>query len=116
MTDDRGRYVIPDLPKANYDVWVRGYGLVDSSKVQAAPGKTMNLTAVAGAESARGSGILSGQLLVSLLQVPPKTDFPGTGAKGNGIAEGDDEPAGVHHAAESRRLRSVPSDGQQGHA
>ena len=29
-TDDRGRYLIPDLPKANYDVWVRGYGLVDS--------------------------------------------------------------------------------------
>src|SRR5271157_6606709 len=34
VTDDRGRYVIPDLPKANYNVWVRGYGLVDSAKVQ----------------------------------------------------------------------------------
>src|SRR5262249_46881476 len=33
VTDDRGRYVVPDLPKANYDVWVRGYGLVDSPKV-----------------------------------------------------------------------------------
>ena len=32
VTDDQGRYVIPDLPKANYDVWVRGYGLVDSPK------------------------------------------------------------------------------------
>ena len=30
VADDRGRYLIPDLPKANYDVWVRGYGLVDS--------------------------------------------------------------------------------------
>ena len=29
VTDDQGRYVVPDLPKANYDVWVRGYGLVD---------------------------------------------------------------------------------------
>ena len=38
VTDDRGRYVVPDLPKANYNVWVRGYGLVDSPKVQAAPG------------------------------------------------------------------------------
>src|SRR5277367_4003895 len=26
VTDDQGRYVIPQLPKANYDVWVRGYG------------------------------------------------------------------------------------------
>src|SRR5262245_47464099 len=40
VTDDRGRYVLPDLPKANYDVWVRGYGLVDSQKVKSAPGKT----------------------------------------------------------------------------
>src|SRR6202165_402837 len=37
VTDDQGRYLIPDLPKANYSIWVRGYGLVDSAKVQAAP-------------------------------------------------------------------------------
>src|SRR5688572_20152110 len=30
VTDDQGRYVLPDLPRANYDVFVRGYGLVDS--------------------------------------------------------------------------------------
>jgi hypothetical protein len=30
VTDDRGRYLVPDLPKASYSVWVRGYGLVDS--------------------------------------------------------------------------------------
>ena len=40
VTDDQGRYVIPDLPKANYKVWVRGYGLVDSAKVDGTPGKT----------------------------------------------------------------------------
>src|SRR5262245_60310199 len=33
VTDDQGRYVIPDLPNANYQVWVRGYGLADSPKV-----------------------------------------------------------------------------------
>src|ERR1051325_10262737 len=33
VTDDQGRYLVPDLPKANYDIWVRGYGLVDSPKV-----------------------------------------------------------------------------------
>src|SRR5919107_1187643 len=46
VTDDQGRFVIPDLPKANYDVWVRGYGLVDSPKSKAAPGKTLSLKAV----------------------------------------------------------------------
>src|SRR6266852_1669597 len=46
VTDDQGRYVVPDLPKANYTVWVRGYGLVDSPKVKAVPGKILNLKAV----------------------------------------------------------------------
>ena len=40
VTDDQGRYLVPDLPKGNYDVWVRGYGLVDSTKVKATPGTT----------------------------------------------------------------------------
>ena len=35
VTDDGGRYVLPDLPKASYSIWVRGYGLVDSPKVKA---------------------------------------------------------------------------------
>ena len=46
VTDERGRYVIPDLPKANYRVWVRGYGLVDSEKVAAQPGQHLDLNAV----------------------------------------------------------------------
>src|SRR5947209_4640962 len=45
VTDDMGRYLVPDLPKANYSIWVRGYGLVDSPKVQSSPGKTVNLKA-----------------------------------------------------------------------
>jgi hypothetical protein len=46
VTDDRGRYLMPELPKATYSVWVRGYGLVDSTKVQITPGKLLNLRAV----------------------------------------------------------------------
>src|SRR5260370_42300541 len=46
VTDDQGRYVIPDLPKANYVIWSRGYGLVDSAKTASEPGKTVNITAV----------------------------------------------------------------------
>ena len=38
VTDDRGRYLLPDMPNASYNVWVRGYGLVDSPKRQAKPG------------------------------------------------------------------------------
>ncbi len=46
VTDDQGRYLIPDLPDASDDWWVRGYGLVDSEKLRASPGMTRNLTAV----------------------------------------------------------------------
>src|SRR2546421_5832489 len=46
VTDDRGRYVMPELPKAGYSVWVRGYGLVDSPKVRTTPGKLLDLNAV----------------------------------------------------------------------
>ena len=39
VTDDAGRFLLPDLPSATYDVWVRGYGLVDSEKVQLSPSR-----------------------------------------------------------------------------
>ena len=64
VTDDQGRYLIPDLPRANYQLWVRGYGLVDSPKVRAKPGQHLNLTATLGAERGRGSALLSCDLLV----------------------------------------------------
>src|SRR5262249_19661376 len=45
VTDDQGRFLIPELPKANYVVWARGYGLTDSAKTTSEPGKTVNITA-----------------------------------------------------------------------
>ena len=45
VTDDQGRYVIPDLPRARYSVWARGYGLVDSAKVTSEPGTIVNVAA-----------------------------------------------------------------------
>ena len=51
VTASRGRYVIPELPTASYSVWVRGYGLVDSPKLRAAPGTTLKQTAVIAADA-----------------------------------------------------------------
>ena len=31
VTNDQGRFMLPELPRANYKVWVRGYGLADST-------------------------------------------------------------------------------------
>src|SRR5262245_29551053 len=86
VTDDAGRYVVPDLPKANYSVWVRGYGLVDSQKVRTAPGKTVNLTAVIAPNAQAAAQYYPAGYWFSLLSVPAKSEFPGTGDKGNGIA------------------------------
>src|SRR5580704_11786433 len=67
-TDDQGRYVIPELPKATYEVWVRGYGLVDSPKVKAAPGKMLNLTAVIAPDAHAAAQYYPAAYWYSLLQ------------------------------------------------
>ncbi len=85
-TDDQGRYVIPDLPKGNYEVWVRGYGLVDSEKVKAAPGKLLNLKAVVAPDAKAAAQYYPANYWFAMLEVPPKSDFPGTGPNGNGIS------------------------------
>jgi hypothetical protein len=85
VTDDQGRYVLPDLPKANYKVWVRGYGLVDSPKVDAAPGKIVNLTAVKAPNAAAAAEYYPPIYWLSMAKMPEKSEFPGTGQPGNGI-------------------------------
>jgi hypothetical protein len=86
VTDDRGRYLVPDLPKANYEVWVRGYGLVDSPKVKSATGKNLNLTAVIAPDKKAAVQYYPALYWFAMLQIPPKSDFPGTGPSGNGIS------------------------------
>jgi hypothetical protein len=76
VTDDRGRYLIPDLPQANYSVWVRGYGLVDSPKVQTARGKTLNLKALPAPDPAAAAQYYPPIYWFSLLRVPAKSEFP----------------------------------------
>ena len=88
VTDDRGRYVIPDLPQANYNVWVRGYGLVDSAKVRSARGRTVNLTAVIAPNAKAAAEYYPSNYWYAMMRVPAKSDFPGTGPQGNGIAAG----------------------------
>ena len=87
VTDDDGRYVLPQLPKANYKIWVRGYGLIDSQPIQATPGKTVNLTAEVAPNPRAAAEYYPAVYWFSLLWVPDKGEFPGTGPKGNGIPE-----------------------------
>jgi hypothetical protein len=103
VTDDRGRYVIPELPKASYSVWVRGYGLVDSPKRRAAPGATLNLTAVAAPDPRAAAEYYPAGYWYSLMRIPAETEFPGTGPEGNGISP--------NVKSQAQWLRSVKSGG-----
>jgi len=86
VTDERGRYVIPDLPKAKYKVWTRGYGLLDSKAIDAVPGKVANLTATLAPDPRAAADYYPANYWYALLHLPPADQFPGTGPKGNGIA------------------------------
>ena len=86
VTDDQGRYLIPDLPDANYTVWVRGYGLVDSEKKKTKPGVNLNLTAVMAPSPGAAAEYYPAGYWFSLVDVPAKSEFPGTGPEGNGIS------------------------------
>src|SRR6266478_996089 len=85
VTDDQGRYVLPDLPKAKYKIWVRGYGLVDSAKVDGEPGKILNLTAVVAPNLAAAAQYYPAIYWFAMIRIPDQSKFPGTGPNGNGI-------------------------------
>ena len=86
VTGDGGRYLIPDLPDATYDVWVRGYGLVDSDPVTAVPGDTVDLEATVAETPAEAARVYPANYWYSLIRPPATDEFPGTGEDGNGIA------------------------------
>ncbi len=78
VTDDKGRYVIPDLPVANYQVWVRGYGLVDSAKMRAKPGQILNLTATPAPDAASAAHYYPAIHWFTMMKIPPAKDFGGS--------------------------------------
>jgi hypothetical protein len=87
VTDDRGRFVVPDLPKANYTVWARGYGLVDGPKVTTAPGKVVNLTATLAPNDAAAAEYYPAIYWFSMLKIPGAADFGGEGRIPKGITQ-----------------------------
>jgi hypothetical protein len=86
VTDDRGRYLIPDLPKAKYAIWARGYGLLDSPKVETEPGKIVDLKPSVAPDKKAAAQYYPANYWYALLEVPGENEFPGTGDTGNGIS------------------------------
>ena len=89
VTDDEGRFVLPELPEATYSIWVRGYGLVDSAPLQEAPTTTdLSLRATVASTPQEAARIYPANYWLSLLEPPAESEFPGTGPDGNGISPG----------------------------
>ena len=89
VTDDQGRFVVPDLPAATYSVWARGYGLVDSAKATARPGQRLALTAVPARTPAEAAQYYPAIYWYSMLKIPSDADF----ASRNGIGPNIDKQA-----------------------
>ena len=70
VTDDEGRYLLPDLPDATYDVFVRGYGLVDSTRVKSTPGHILDLTALIAPDATAAAAVYPANYWLALIEVP----------------------------------------------
>ena len=112
VTDDRGRYVMPELPQANYQVWVRGYGLVDSLKVAATPGKTLDLKAVIAPSAAAAAEYYPPIYWYSMLKIPAKSDFPAGPMKTQPEWLNQIKTTGCMscHAIGTKGMRTMPKD------
>ena len=88
VTDDSGRFVVPELPMVTYRVWVRGYGLVDSTPIKARPGEyELTLQAAVAATPAEAARVYPADSWLALIEPPAAKEFPGTGPTGNGISQ-----------------------------
>ena len=88
VTDERGRYVDPrpaesQLPGLGARLWPGRL----RRRWRPQPGKPLNLTAVVAPSLAAAAQYYPAIYWASMISVPDKSRFPGTGDKGNGIPE-----------------------------
>lgn len=74
VTDEQGRYLIPDLPPASYQLWVRGYGLADSARVAGEPGQLVHLTATPAPDPATAAQVYPAAYWYAMMQLPTEAE------------------------------------------
>jgi hypothetical protein len=86
VTDDDGRFVLPELPMVNYHVWVRGYGLRDSEKTYLRPGaEDVTLEVEAAASPVEAAQVYPADHWWALLEPPAESEFTAGGGDGRGL-------------------------------
>ena len=108
VTNDQGRYMLPELPGANYKVWVRGYGLADSTPVESKPTTTpLTLKVTTAKTPQEAAKAYPGDYWLSMLAPPPASMFPGTGEKSDTNPNGNGLNVAMHSQDEwINRLKS----------
>jgi hypothetical protein len=70
VTDEAGRYLIPDLPEAKYRVWVRGYGLIDSPGADATPGHRVDIATHVASDAATAAKTYPAAYWYAMMKIP----------------------------------------------
>ena len=76
VTDDQGRYLVPDLPEGTFELWVRGYGLKDSARVPGARGANVKLQVANAGTPQEAAKIYPASYWTSMIQAPPMSELP----------------------------------------
>jgi hypothetical protein len=74
VTDQDGRYLLPELPAAKYRVWVRGYGLADSPKVSAERGRQLDLSATIAPDAATAAKVYPAAYWYAMMRIPDEAE------------------------------------------
>ena len=77
VTDDQGRFLVPDLPQAAYRVWVRGYGLLDSEPVPAARVERVDLRASVAPDAAAAARVYPAAYWYAMMDLPTEDEVAG---------------------------------------
>ena len=75
VTDEQGRFLIPELPAADYQVWTRGYGLADSPKLAARGGSNLDLSASIAETDAIAAEIYPAAYWYAMMRLPEETEL-----------------------------------------
>ena len=115
VTDDDGRFVLPQLPDASYDVWVRGYGLADSEPVAAQAGDDLVLAAAYPETPQEEAVVYPANYWYSLLEVPPASCVPGHRSRRGTASARTSGRRRNGSTASSRAASSVTSSATRSH-
>ena len=85
VTHDDGRFVIPDLPSdAEFQIWVRGYGIEDSPKFAARVEHEIVFDLQPASSPQVAAQAYPANYWLAMLDLPEVSEFPGTGDNGIG--------------------------------